>query len=36
MLRRTVSIGSIAGVPFALHWSWIVVLLLVTAALSQL
>ncbi|MBK9715852.1 MAG: site-2 protease family protein [Kouleothrix sp.] len=36
MLRRTVSIGSIAGVPIALHWSWIVVLLLVTAALSQL
>lgn len=36
MLRRPASIGSIAGVPIQVHWSWAAVLLLVAVALGQL
>jgi Zn-dependent protease len=36
MLRRPASIGSIAGVPIQVHWSWAAVLLLVALALGQL
>jgi Zn-dependent protease len=36
MLRSAYSVGSLAGVPLRIHWSWAAVLLLVAGALSQL
>ncbi len=36
MFRRAIPFGSIAGVPIGLHWSWMVVLVLVVGALGRL
>jgi Zn-dependent protease len=36
MLRRAAPFGSIAGIPIQVHWTWLVVLLVVAGALSQI
>jgi Zn-dependent protease/CBS domain-containing protein len=35
MLRRTMTVGSIAGIHIRFHWSWLVVLVLIVGMLSQ-